>query len=542
MCHHPIPQLTLPRAHSALPVRFFRQVSIDGTSFTADRTTFQYYPTPEVTRVTPDTCRPPSPRLRLDGEQFRPNEALMVRFEEEQEERCEGTDPGDEGKGSLVVAGTGEDNAPLVFRSPPRVFTVPGRVESEIIETGTDPDTELPIHEERWFVTCDSPPLPPGAKLPFISRLTIAPNGADFTGEPLRFVAHDPHADICLPAAVPVPLPVPVVPVPVLATPGDDGDEQSGGAEPEGPCIRITGRNLYRGADLSVRLRFGLEDESVVLLQTVSFDAASESVVGVVPVGVGVLVAGAAGAAPKGPDLPPATTVVVEVSVDGQDFFAVPDRLTVYRGPNLALHGDGVYPPVGGGWAELKTTESAYRGLEPMVRRRKCCCSYGRGTTCDISTTPSYSLVFVEKRFVHWPPALPICPLTFTYRRFPNVRSSNQGPLGFRGPRFRRGASFAVVSTPTRSRGGCRNNRRSTVRGGRGGRTTTTLSRRSQENIAADASIREGRRRPRTARRVRRCQHGGFRQHRLGGTRGASVAGVILFRRSSTVRAGRFAR
>ena len=359
----------LPHAHHTLLGRSFLQVSIDGTSFTADRTTFQYYPMPEVTGVTPDTCRPPFPRLRLDGEQFRQNEALMVRFEEELEEGgCEGSDPSDEAKGSLVVGTSSEDiNAPRVSRSPPRVFTVPGRVESEIIESGTDPDTELPIHEERWFITCDSPPLPPEAKLPFVSRLTVAPNGADFNGEPLRFVAHDPHADVCLPAAVPVPVPAPAA-SPVPATPGDEGGEESGGAEPEGPCIRITGRNLYSGADLSVRLRFGLEDESVVSFETVSFDAASESIVGVVPAGVGALVAGASGAASKEPEVPPATTVVVEVSVDGQDFFAVPDRLTVYRSPNLALHGDGVYPPTGGGWAELKTTESAYRGHEAMVR------------------------------------------------------------------------------------------------------------------------------------------------------------------------------
>lgn len=356
-------------------VPFPLQVSIDGTSFTADCTTFQYYRTPEVTRVTPEICRPPFSRLRLDGEQFLPNGALMVRFEEEQEERCEANDAGNDGRGGSLPAGTGKDSgAPLQPRCPPRTFTVPGRVESEIIETGADPDTELPIHEERWFVTCNSPALPPGAKLPFISRLTIAPNGADFNGEPLRFVAHDPHADLCLPAAVPVP-------VPVSPSPGGDGGEQSGGAEPDGPRIRITGRNLYRGANLAVRVRFGLQDESVVPFQTVWFDPASESIVGVVPTGVEVLVAGAGGAAPKEPEAPPAITVVVEVSVDGQEFFAVPDRLTVYRGPSLALHGDGVHPPTGGGWAELKTTESAYRGHETTARRRKSWHSCGKRMT-----------------------------------------------------------------------------------------------------------------------------------------------------------------
>lgn len=358
----------------------FLQVSIDGTSFTADCTTFRYYRTPEVTRVTPDTCRPPFPRLRLDGEQFTPNEALMVRFEEDQEERCQGSDAGDE-IGGEPSAGNGKDNGTLLSRPPLRVFTVPGRVESEIIETGTDPDTELPIHEERWFVTCDSPALPPGAKLPFVSRLSIAPNGADFNGEPLRFVAHDPHADLCQPKAVPVP---------VLTHPGGgggggtggDGDDQSGEPEAEGPRIRITGQNLYRGTDLAVRLRFGVDDESVVPLQTVSFDPASESIVGVVPSGVEVLVAGAAGLAPKESELPPAITVVVEVSVDGQEYLAVPERLTVYRGPKLALHGDGVYPPAGGGWAELKTVESVYRGHEAKVRPRRswCCCGQGTNT------------------------------------------------------------------------------------------------------------------------------------------------------------------
>lgn len=285
----------------------------------------------------------------------------MVRFEEEQ--GCEGNDAGDDG-GEFPLVGTSKDNDPLVSHYPRRTFTVPGRAESEIIEIGTDPDTELPIHEERWFVTCDSPALPPEAKLPFISRLTIAPNGVDFNGDPVRFVAHDPHADLCLPAAVPVP-------VPGSANPEDNDGEQPGQVEPEGPCIRITGRNLYRGADLAVRLRFGLEDESIIPFQTVSFDSASESVVGVVPAGVGALVAGVAGAPPKELELPPATTVVVEVSVDGQEYFAVQERLTVYRGPNLALDGDGVYPPIGGGWAELKATELAYRGHEATVRRQK---------------------------------------------------------------------------------------------------------------------------------------------------------------------------
>lgn len=345
------------------------QVSVDGTSFTADRVKFQYYRTPELTKVTPDTCRPPFPRLRLDGEQLSPNETLLVRFEEVQEEEdgaeaAEDAGDGEEGA-SLPDRRSDNDDPLLLSRSPPRVFVVPGRVESEVVEIGIDPDTDLPIHEERWFLACDSPALLPEAKLPFISRLTIAPNGVDFSGEPLRFVAHDPHADLCLPAAVPVP-------VPVVSHDGGDGggDEHSaGGPEAEGPRIRITGRNLYRGADLAVRLRFGLEDESVVPFETVYFDPASESIMGVVPVGAEVLVAREAGTAKKEQQtLPPAISVVVEVSVHDQEYFAVPERLTVYRDPRLTLHGDGFFPVAGGGWAEIKTAESAFRGHGAMVR------------------------------------------------------------------------------------------------------------------------------------------------------------------------------
>lgn len=321
-----------------------------------------------MTKVTPDTCRPPFPRLRLDGEQLSPNENLLVRFEEEAQEdgTAKATNDGDGEEGASLPEERRDSEDPLLpSRSPPRVFLVPGRVESEVVEIGTDPDTELPIHEERWFLTCDSPALSRGAKLPFISRLTVAPNGVDFHGEPLRFVAHDPHADVCLPAAVPVP---------ALSNTGGDGggDELLGRAEPEGPRVRITGRNLYHGADLAVRLRFGLDDENVVPFETVHFDPASESIVGVVPAGTEVLVAGEAGAARKEQQsLPPATSVVVEVSVHDQEYFAVPERLTVYRQPHLTLHGDGFYPNSGGGWAEIKTTVAAFRGHEAMVSLRK---------------------------------------------------------------------------------------------------------------------------------------------------------------------------
>lgn len=321
-----------------------------------------------MTKVTPDTCRPPFPRLRLDGEQLSPNETLLVRFEEEAQEdgTAQAADDGDSEEGASLLGERRDNEDPLLpSRSPPRVFLVPGRMESEVVEVGVDPDTELPIHEEHRFLTCDSPALPPGAKLPFVSRLTVAPNGVDFNGEPLRFVAHDPHADLCLPAAVPVPV--------GRNTAGDgDSDELSGGAEREGPRVRITGRNLYRGADLAVRLRFGLDDENVVPFETVYFDPASESIVGVLPAGAEVLVAGEAGAARKDQQsLPPAISVVVEVSVHDQEYFAVPERLTVYRDPHLTLQGDGFYPISGGGWAEIKTAEAAFRGHEAMVSPRK---------------------------------------------------------------------------------------------------------------------------------------------------------------------------
>lgn len=352
------------------------QVSVDGTSFTSDCTRFQYYRTPELTQVTPDTCRPPFPRLRVDGEHLRPNEdeALLVRFEEEQEEDSteeRGDGGGDEG--APLLEGTGNDitRSALSRSTPRRVFVVPGRVESEVIEVGTDPDTELPIHEERWFLACDSPPLPPEAKLPFVSRVTVAPNGADFDGESLRFIAHDPHADVCLPSAVPAPAP----PLPAsdaaaaAAAEDDDGDKSSDGGEARGPCVHITGRNLYRGTNVAVRLRFGLDDESVVPFHTVSFDASSESIVGVVPIEAGELVAEAPGAPPpkEAQQRPPAVSVVVEVSVDGVEFFAVPERLTLYRGPQLALHGDGLYPAAEGGLAELKTTAPSFRGHQAKV-------------------------------------------------------------------------------------------------------------------------------------------------------------------------------
>lgn len=374
VCRRPNPQLSI----TFCTLCSVLQVSVDGASFTTDCTRFQYYPTPQVVQVTPDTCRPPFPTLRLDGEHLIPRETFLVRFEEEQVETTEGANAGGE-EGSFLVdeknlfEGTSEEKVPPPSGLPLRVFTVPGRVESELIEVGTDPDTELPIQEERWFLTCESPPLPPEAKVPFISRLTVAPNGINFTGEPLRFVAHDPHADLCVPPAVPIP----VTPPPIGGD--DDKDSVEGRAETKGPCIRITGRNLYRGTELAIRLRFGLEEESVVPFHEVSFNPASESIVGFVPVEAGQLIARAGGAAQKEPQALPAISVVVEVAVDGREYFAVPERLTLFHGPHLTLQGDGLYPVAGGGWAELKTKELTFRGHEAKVSRQESCCHLVRG-------------------------------------------------------------------------------------------------------------------------------------------------------------------
>lgn len=322
------------------------QVSIDGTTFTADGTRFKYYRTPEMTQVTPNTCRRPFPRLRLDGKHIEPSNALMVRFEEETGNKQTG---GEEGHAPL------ENNKVPVLPQPSRVFVVPGQTESEIIEVGVDPETELPIHRERWFITCDSPSLSPQAKFPFISRVTIAPNGATFMGEPLRFVAHDSHADLCMPTVVPIPNPVPV-----------NGAKESDGT---GALMRITGRNLYRGTGLAARLRFGGDNQSVISLDEVAFDEASASITGVLPAATGGLVAGAAGVSTtQPPSCPPAIGVVVEVSVDGHEYFAVPERLTLYRNPLLTLEGDGLYPAAEGGWAELVTAVPAFRGHEAKVK------------------------------------------------------------------------------------------------------------------------------------------------------------------------------
>lgn len=331
-----------------------------------------------MTLVTPDVCRPPFPRLRLDGDNIVPNDNLLVRFQELIH---------DEEMPPLAA----ENNANLSsslsssISSPPpgpsaRTFVVPGRAESEKIEVGTDPETGHPIEKIRCFVTCDPPPLrlDEAKKLPFISSVTIAPNGATFEGggrrRPLRFVAHDPHADCCRPTAVPVP----VAAVAAAKTEQDKDPVNNGTSLEMGAPIHITGRNLYGGTGLAVRLRFGGGDDSggecEIPLDAVTFDSATGTITAVLPMAVGeVVVPGVEGKSAKDPPRPPAREVAVEVSVDdGKEYFAVPERLTLYRPPKLSLKGDGLFPAEEGGLAELVTAEPTFRGHGAMVRLQSC--------------------------------------------------------------------------------------------------------------------------------------------------------------------------
>lgn len=329
---------------------YILQVSMDGKTFSTDGTIFQYYRVPEMTDITPGLCRPPFPRLRLDGEHICASEHLLVRFEEEEDSKEED---------SNVVASTlseDMDKRPPMLRSPSRrVFDVPGQVESELIKIDIDPETELPIYEERWFITCDSPPLLPQAQLPFISLVTIAPNGTAFEGTPLQFTAHDPHVDGYVPSAIPIPLPASVPAV--------------GGEKPDGTgtLVCITGRNLYRSAGLTARLRFGSDQKSVVALDNVAFDSASGTITCDIPTVACAFIAGVGGTSAQEPLRPPAIGVAIEVSVDGEEYFTAPERLIMYSDPHLALKGDGLFPVAGGGWAELMTTELTFRGQDAKV-------------------------------------------------------------------------------------------------------------------------------------------------------------------------------
>lgn len=337
-----------------------------------------------MTQVTPDVCRPPFPRLRLDGKNIIPSDKLLVRFEEQRHDDEE-MPP----RPSKI-----EDNFPSVSPanpSPPgpsaRIFVVPGRAESEKIEVGIDPETGNPIEETRCFVTCDAPPLHHlgEAKFPFTSSVTVAPNGATFEGgsRPLRFVAHDPHADCCRPTAVPIP----VTAVAAAKTEQDKPPARDGTGPQVGALLHITGRNLYSGTGLAVRLRFGSGCENTIPLDAVAFDRVAETITGALPLAVGELVVpGIEGQSAKDPPRPPAREVAVEVSVDnGREYFAVPERLTLYRSPKLSLKGDGLFPAHEGGLAELVTVEPTFRGHGAMVRFRSCvayCCFVHLRTSC----------------------------------------------------------------------------------------------------------------------------------------------------------------
>lgn len=396
------------------------QVSVNGVSFTTDGTIFQYYRSPKITRITPFLCRPPLPRLRIDGHHITATDTLLVRFLEEQDEQNSEQQPD-------TLAGNNNDNGNAPLSScPPRVFVVPGWIESEQVVTGHEDDTDYPIYEERSFIMCDAPPLLqqqqqqqlPGHndKLPFIARVSVAPNGATFDigeneeaeeegeegeeGEgihPVRFVAHDPHADLCLPVAVPVPVMPPASatsPVPTPSAAPANGRKETAPTEDcrsngstrgiEGTRITVTGRNLYRGSDLAARLRFGGHPENVVPLDEITFDRATSSITGTLPTIATELVGTAAGRARDAttavavvpnatPCLkqPAARRVVVEVSVDGEEYFAVPERLTLYRESPLTLQGDGYFPVAGGGegcLAELVPAQPVFRGDRAKVR------------------------------------------------------------------------------------------------------------------------------------------------------------------------------
>lgn len=318
-----------------------------------------------------------------------------------------------------------------------RVFTVPGRVESELVVVGQEAETEHPIYEERLFISCDAPPLrlqqsqpqqqqqrrqqqqqrqQPGAdqsqshdedKLPFVSRVTVAPNGQTFLeAKPgatrLLFVAHDPHADKCQPTAFPIPTEYSVPP----RIRNSDGATSKG--ETNGMHIRITGRNLYRGLhNLVARLRFGRSgpktvvgvgandhsseegrnkgagNKCVVPLESVTFDRGSASITAMVPFAVAseIVKGVAADAVAAAAALPirnssskevivsrSARRVIVEISVDGGDeYFAVPERLTLYQESNLTLQGDGLFPAAERGVAELLPVQPTFRGHDAKV-------------------------------------------------------------------------------------------------------------------------------------------------------------------------------
>lgn len=331
---------------------------MDGASFTTDTTEgtkFHYYRSPELSRITPNRCRPPFPRLRIDGENFTPNDTFLVRFEEKHAE----------GDGS--VQETPED-APQVPPSEPslcrRVFHLPGLVESESIRVGDDPDTGLPICREKYFVSCTAPSLEQlSENLPFMACVTVAPNGKTFSnsGSPIIFTAHDPHADACSPLA--------------MAAPCSPASTIEGAQAVPEPTLTIRGRGLYSSAQLAARIRFGDGVESVLGMETVTLDESTSSMTALLPGSAASLVRLTNGPAPVGLAgtktlLKAARNVSIEVTVDGEEFFAVPEPLTLYAESRFKLQGEGFFPAESGGIGELVPATPVFRGCDPKVQRR----------------------------------------------------------------------------------------------------------------------------------------------------------------------------
>lgn len=352
---------------------------------------------------------------------------LVVRFEElEEDQEVEEIIPaGDDESSDLPTLNshndetisTNEQRQPQQEiqqqRKPPsasalRVFTVSGRVESDLVEVGQDPETEDTIYQERLYISCEPPPVNQihgeTNKLPFIARITVSPNGETFAEKqknPVLFIAHDPVADACLPSALPVCL--------LTAISGPDGKPGENVAAEM--FLRIVGRNLYRGpqSHLAARLRFGSSnnnssssnhskdedsnnssgsssssssssnsnDNNVIPLSKVQFDRDSASITGMVPVaaishlGVGIAVSSGIASSSRESSKqmidPPARAVVVEVSIDGEEYFSVPERLTLYREVPLMLQGSGFVPAAEGIVMELVPMQTTFRGQAAKV-------------------------------------------------------------------------------------------------------------------------------------------------------------------------------
>lgn len=315
-----------------------------------DGTKFRYYRRPAPNRITPNRCRPPFPNLRIDGDDITPSDNLLVQFEEEESES------------NGRITGPPRGNS-LEASSERRVFVVPGCVQSELVGVGEEADTGDPIYEERFFISCNAPSLQQGRyTLPFIARVSIAPNGETFSeeGSPLIFIAHDPHADKCLPIAVPIPSPT------ARASKGTDIDLTR-------VLLTVTGRNLYDSGYLSGRLRFGSDSDNILPLEEVAFDERSSSITAVVPATISLLVGLTGEPVTPGSSAgfhsasQAARKVVVELSVSGDEYFTVPERLTLYNDSQLKVKGNGRLPAEEGGTVELTLPTPSFRGHNPKV-------------------------------------------------------------------------------------------------------------------------------------------------------------------------------